>query len=709
MFEHCHPKNGLLAHLIGSSRPDLKQRITETGRVETAVVGLGGQGTKHAGLMKKFGTTVTAGIAVEKAGSKIHETIPVYAGINDCLKEHPDLAAASIWKHFSTAAAAAIEVIEAGVPLVVLITEGIPLKDVRNVLAAARAQGTILFGGNTPGLMFPPEGIKIGMLPDVFFPAEVSPGKFGPQGVTVISRSGAILYHLSDALASSGIAQNAVLGVGGDGAIGTTFRQIVPLVMRHEHTHLVVVAGEIGGCQEELLARDIQENPGSYPKPLVALISGANAPEGKTMGHAGAVVSPGQEYGTFQSKKRLLQEAGVPVVNSQTDLIETVREKLGGRTYFESKRYYQKMASIWEALPPKPTWSTSITRVKPNELLIKGIPLPELIENNTLPQVLHLLVEGTFPDRDTEAKLSGIILESATLPLTVGGESENDDFSKCIVRHLLCDPDLTQADADPDKTNVEKASWLTGRSFRAAYNTLWNTPYNFPVLNSLEELFSLCLTGELSAHKDTCRLLQAMVVACVDHGVTPPSAQATILAASVRCALEVGVSSGIAAITDVHGGAGAKAAAFFRSCLKKAMDESITPKEAAELMVEEYIKAGRRIEGLGHRVHTKDPRRDILWKMAEQAGHAGQAVELSKQIGTIFRSVRGMDLPINVDGVIGAIVADLSLPEVAAKAIFVLGRVAGLTAHYFEETAQFPPMRRIDFAQAAYRGPEPEK
>jgi len=707
MFKHCHPKDGLLAHLIGSSRPDLKQRIAETGRVETAVVGLGGQGTKHAGMMKKFGTTVTAGIAVEKAGTRIHETIPVYAGIKDCLKEHPDLAAASIWKHFSTAAASAIEVIEAGVPLVVLITEGIPLKDVRNVLAAARSHGTILFGGNTPGLMFPPEGIKIGMLPDVFFPAEVSPGIFGPEGVTVISRSGAILYHLSDAMASSGIAQNAVLGVGGDGAIGTTFRQIVPLVMQHEHTHLVVVAGEIGGCQEELLARDIKDHPQLYPKPLVALISGANAPEGKTMGHAGAVVSPGQEYGTFESKKRMLEEAGIPVVNSQTDLIETVKDKLGGRTYFESKRYYQKMASIWEAPPPKPSWSTYITRVKPNELLIRGKLLPDLIENNTLPQVLYLLVEGTLPDDETEAGLTGIILESAALPLTVSGEAESDDFSKCMVRHLLCDPDLTQAGADDDKSKAEKAAWLTGRTFRAAYNTLWNTPYNFPALNSLDELFSLCLTGELSSNKAVCRLLQAMVVACVDHGVTPPSAQATILAATVRCALEVGVSSGIAAITDVHGGAGAKAAAFFRSCLKKALDESIEVREAAGLMVEEYIKAGRRIEGLGHRVHTKDPRRDILWHMTEQAGCAGQAVELSKQIGAIFRSVRGMELPINVDGVIGAIVADLSLPEVAAKAIFVLGRVAGLTAHYFEETSLFPPMRRVNFSQTAYNGPEP--
>jgi succinyl-CoA synthetase alpha subunit len=209
----------------------------------------------------------------------------------------------SVWRHYSTAKDATIEAIEAGIPMVILISEGIPLKDVRDILVAARKHKTLLIGGNTPGVIFPPEGIKAGMLPDVFYPEEVSPETYGPKGVTIISRSGAILYHLSDALASVGIAQNAVLGVGGDGAIGSTFRDLVPFAMAYKNTDLVVVAGEIGGCQEELLAEDIKKNPKKYPKPLVALISGAHAPEGKTMGHAGAIVSPGQIYGTFQSKR----------------------------------------------------------------------------------------------------------------------------------------------------------------------------------------------------------------------------------------------------------------------------------------------------------------------------------------------------------------------------------------------------------------------
>src|SRR4030043_938319 len=211
-----------------------------------------------------------------------------------------------------------------------------------------------------------------------------SPGRFGPRGVTIISRSGAILYHMSDAMASVGIAQNAVIGIGGDGAIGSTFRDLVPLAMEYENTDLVIVAGEVGGCQEEPPAPDGRANPKKYPKPLVALISGAHAPEGKTMGHAGAIVTPGLETGTFVSKKKALEAAGVPVVNSQLDLIEVVKTKLKGKTYFSPERYYARMKSIWDAPPPKPSWTTFVTKVEPNHLVVRGYRVQDLIERASL-------------------------------------------------------------------------------------------------------------------------------------------------------------------------------------------------------------------------------------------------------------------------------------------------------------------------------------
>ncbi len=132
--------------------------------------------------------------------------------------------------------------------------------------------------------------------------------------------------------------------------------------------------------------------------------------------------------------------------------------------------------------------------------------------------------------------------------------------------------------------------------------------------------------------------------------------------------------------------------------------EGIPIEQATHRLLDEVSKSGNRIAGLGHRVHTEDPRRDILWALADRAGIAGDSVAISKMLEELFPEVRGFSLPINVDGVIGAIVTDLELDPVAAKALFILGRVAGLTAHYFEEVLTQPPMRRVDFSQAEYRG-----
>jgi citrate synthase len=125
--------------------------------------------------------------------------------------------------------------------------------------------------------------------------------------------------------------------------------------------------------------------------------------------------------------------------------------------------------------------------------------------------------------------------------------------------------------------------------------------------------------------------------------------------------------------------------------------------------MKDYIEKGKRIEGLGHRVHTKDPRRDVLWNIASQTGVTGEHIRLSKTVSTLFEQVRGMSLPINVDGVIGGIVADMDLNPSIAKALFIYGRLAGLSAHYFEEISSQPVMRRINFAEAVYRGKEPRQ
>jgi succinyl-CoA synthetase alpha subunit len=598
-----------------------------------------------------------------------------------------------------------IEAIEAGIPLVVLITEGIPLRDVRDMLVAARRKGTILIGGNSPGIIFPPEQVKVGMLPDVFYPEETSPGKFGPRGVTIISRSGAILYHMSDALASAGIAQNAVIGIGGDAAIGSTFIDLVPLVMTHPYTDLVVIAGEIGGIQEERLAENIRAHPERYTKPIVALVSGAHAPEGKTMGHAGAIVAPGQSYGTFKSKKEALESAGVAVVNSQYDLIEAVKTKLQ-KTYFDPERYYEKMRHIWDAKVAAPSWGTIITEVKPNNLMMSGYPLQEIIGRKGLVDVANLLIDGEFPDAKLSQELWRTAMKGALESEPSVVRYEGEDISQTVARAMVCDKTLAAFPQNGRSGPRMKTVFALGRMARYLAVILRTIPAleGLSEQSSFTELMYRVITGKKSFDIDKGKLIEAMSVASVDHGVTPPSAQVAILSATTRADYAISVASGIGAITDVHGGAGSKAALFFSQCVSRSKKESVDLAEATNREVTDYIRAGRRIEGLGHRIHTQDPRRDVLWKLSEAAGIAGENVAVSKIVSDVFRQVRGMNLPINVDGVIGAIVADMGLDPVIAKALFIWGRLAGLSAHYFEEILSQPEMRSINFAQAVYKG-----
>ncbi len=698
---HIAPAEGMLAYLVGRTRPKLARSIARTGRIETAVIGLGRQGTRHAGIMKEFGTQVTAGVAPGKGGSRVHETIPVYETVRKMLSTHPDIAAVSIWKHYSSAAEATLEVIEAGIPIVVLISEGMPVRDVRRVLVAARERGTLLLGPNTPGIIFPPERVKVGMLPDVFYPAEPEPGRYTAEGVTICSRSGAILYHMSDALASAGIAQNAVVGVGGDSAVGSPFPVIVPLVSGFEGTELVVVAGEIGGCAEELLAEDIKSHPEKYPKPVVALISGRSAPEGKTMGHAGAIVAPGAEYGTFKSKKAALEAAGVTVVNGQRALVEAVKARLGGKTYFQPERYYERMRQMWDAPPPKPTWSTAITFVAPNRLALRGKPLDGLIGKRSLLEVAGLLVSGKFPSKKTLAELNRIACRAAAGPAPGGRPSKGDDVSKQLAAMLLADKRLAACGC-PD---LQKTARLLGRAAACLGRIFGN---KLPRSRDFSKVLCAAMAGNAARGAGRARMLEACAVACADHGVTPPSAQATVLAASVRAAFEMAMASGVGAITDVHGGAGAQAARFFAECAELAEREGLAPRAAAERLIAERIGSGQRIEGLGHRLHTRDPRRDVLWRLARKTGVAGPCVAISQVAEEAFKAVKGTSLPVNVDGAIGAIVADMQLDPRLAKVLFMTGRLVGLAAHYFEEVATQPPMRRIDFSAAVYTGPKPK-
>lgn len=710
MKEKINVSEGLLFYIIEKIRPELAERIKNTNTLETMIIGLGAQGIKHAALMRRFGTSMTAGVVAGKGGTRVHETIPVYNTVAEALENHPYIAVSSIWKHYSSAKNSAMEAIEAGIPLIVLISEFIPIKDMRDILTAARKHNTLLIGGNTPGLIFPPERIKIGMLPDIFQSQVKKSGLPGAKGVTIISRSGAILYHMADAMSSVGIAQNAVIGIGGDAAVGSTFKDLVPLAMEYKNTDAVVVAGEIGGCQEEVLARDIQENPQKYSKPLIALISGAYAPEGKTMGHAGAIVAPGGETGTFISKKQALEAAGVTVVNNQYDLITAVQEALHQKQYFDPEKYFIQMKEKWESPPTQPHWSTLITEVKPNNVVVRGYTIQDIISHCSLLEAARLIIQGEIPDERYCRALNKLACDAARKKPPSIPRNKKEDISKSFQKYLLNDEDLVKFQPQGDNKSVEKSIYCLGRfcSYLAEFMgnhkklTKENTEENFSGL-----IYS-ALTGEPES-KNKLAMIEAMITACIDHGITPPSVQATLIAASVRADYEVAVAQGVGAITDVHGGAGKKAAEFFTACVDLAKQEKISLKDATYNVMKEYIDAGKRIEGMGHRLHTQDPRKEILWSIADKNKISGDCVKISKIAGDIFQQVRGIDLPVNVDGVIGAIVADMGLDLSCAKAIFIFGRICGLSAHYFEEIVTQSPMRRINFSQARYEGTREKK
>jgi citrate synthase len=345
-----------------------------------------------------------------------------------------------------------------------------------------------------------------------------------------------------------------------------------------------------------------------------------------------------------------------------------------------------------------------ITAVEPNRLTVAGYALEEIVGRVTLIGSAHLLTQLSLPSESERELLERVAITAATAPAPDLPGSEDEQLSTILARYYLVDGEFAT-----EREPALRAVVALGRTVRFLAKMLGNDGDvdSAPSDGGFGDLIARAVGAGSAPSPEMRDLIEAMAVASVDHGVTPPSAQATILAATVRAPYVMGLASGVGAITDVHGGAGARAAEFFLECVRRSREEEAPVEDAALDLLIERSRIGERIAGLGHRVHTRDPRRDVLWDLAERHGFAGPCVGLSRRIEDLFEEARGFRLPINVDGVIGAVVADLRLPPVAAKALFVLGRVAGLSAHYFEEIRIQPPMRRIRFEDAVYRGPAP--
>lgn len=269
----------------------------------------GSEGTFHAEQMIAYGTNVVGGVTPGKGGQK-HLDKPVFNTVEDAVKNTgADVSILFVPPAF--AADAILEAADAGIKVIVCITEGIPVKDMIPVKEYLKTSNARLIGPNCPGVITP-DGAKVGIMPGFIFKS----GKIG-----IVSKSGTLTYEAADQVVKAGLGISTAIGIGGDPIIGTTTQEAVELLMNDPETEGIVMIGEIGGNLEANAAKWIKEHG---TKPVVGFIAGETAPAGRTMGHAGAIV--GGEEDTAKAKKKILRDCGITVVDSPADIGQTMAE-----------------------------------------------------------------------------------------------------------------------------------------------------------------------------------------------------------------------------------------------------------------------------------------------------------------------------------------------------------------------------------------------
>ena len=272
----------------------------------------GTEGTFHAGQMIEYGTNVVGGVTPGKGGQN-HLDRPVFNTVLEAVQA-VDADVSIIFVPPPFAADAIMEAADAGIKVIITITEGIPTKDMIVATEYIKDKDVVLVGPNCPGVITPGEA-KVGIMPGFVFSA----GKVG-----IVSKSGTLTYEAADQVVKAGLGISTAIGIGGDPIIGTSTKQAVELLMNDPDTEAIVMIGEIGGNYEAEAARWIQAQ--GNPKPVVGFIAGQTAPKGKRMGHAGAIIGGADD--TAEAKMEIMKECGLEVVESPADIGETMKKVL---------------------------------------------------------------------------------------------------------------------------------------------------------------------------------------------------------------------------------------------------------------------------------------------------------------------------------------------------------------------------------------------
>ncbi len=568
-----------MAILIDESKKVIVQGIT------------GREGRARAKLMREYGTNVVGGVTPGKGGEEVLG-LPVFNTVAEAVAGLGAVDISVLFVPASLVRAAAIEAIEAGVKLVVLVADRVPVWDAMAIADAAKAHGASFVGPNTLGVISPGRAV-VGMIGGRAESARAwfKPGN--PAGVGIISRSGGMSSSTGYYLGQAGVRISTICHVGGDAVLGLRIPDVALMFEDDPQTEAIVIFGEIGSSQEEDLADLVRA--GRVTKPIIAYIGGKAAKEGTRFSHAGAIIEGGK--GTHAGKVEALRGVGATVVESFGELPEAtvgVLRQLGGK-------------SLMTQAEIEAVWTTGVTKIEPNRVAVRGYDIADLMGRVSFGAAVYLILSGELPT---------------------------------------------------------------------------------PAIG---------------------RLMDGILVSSIDHGATPPSCLAARTVASTGASLSQAVASGIASINKHHGGAIEDCARALGGLLAGADKAGRSLDEAATAMVAEIKTTGARLSGFGHRVHAKDPRTARLFELAAEAGlteESSRHVAAARAVERAFAAT-GKPLPINVDGAIGAILADLGLDPRVYNGIFMIARTPGLVAHVTEEQTREKPMRRIDPVKHAYDGPPP--